>query len=76
MDNTRVQMWVSFKKNDLLNTIQKVIKDSSRVTIFKDHKPGNIRLTLFLKIDWKAENISNTRADVRKDSNKRLGFWS
>lgn len=57
------------KTDDLLNTVQKIIKDTKRITPFKDGRPGKTWLTSFFKRNpslaaRQAETITKGRAVI------------
>lgn len=61
------------KTDNLLNTVQKIIKDSNRKTPFKDDRPGKTWMRAFMKRNpnlalREVENISKGRAVVRQKS--------
>lgn len=69
-------MWIPFEKNDLLDTVQKIIKTEKRDNPFKDDRPGRTWLRLFFKRNpylslREAETISKGRAVVTKNSIKK-----
>lgn len=49
MDNRNGEMWFSGKKNELLDTVQKVVKNDNIGTPFKDGKPGQTWYASVLK---------------------------
>ncbi|XP_036317855.1 uncharacterized protein LOC118732856, partial [Rhagoletis pomonella] len=67
------------KKDCILNTVQKIIKDSGRRTPFKDGRPGQTWLKLFFKRNpglsmREAESISKGRAVVTEISIRQWFF--